>query len=134
MYVCVCDRVVMDITDWQALEELFPEVYAMMYRSSEADAPIRKGVLLPDKQLRTVSMKEMTEHEKTVRSKMKLTAVEDKALRTQRRRVRNRQSAMESRKRKLLYVNYLEQIVQDYGNEIKELRQEVKRLRSCTMK
>lgn len=65
---------------------------------------------------------------------MKLTAAEEKALKAQRRRVVNRQSAMRSRKRRSQYIHYLEQKVNDCTDEIKRLEREVKKLRAAQMK
>jgi hypothetical protein len=110
------------------LYELFPDLTDVDVRESKRG--IRNGLLLPRSVLLQMTTQSMDEYIRGCMKRSNLNKTELSALRIQRKKVKNRESAALSRKRRKAYINRLEQQLKQLRKENYELRIQ---LEICTM-
>lgn len=114
--------------DCNFLYELFPDLTDVEIR--EGKRGIRNGLLLPRSVLLQMTTQSMDEYIRGCTKRSNLNKAELSALRVQRKKVKNRESAALSRERRKAYINRLEQQLRQLRKENDELRMQ---LEFCTL-
>lgn len=94
-------------------------------KTDEGKAEPGDGVCLPRNQLLTMTSTEIEEYVSKLKAQRTLSAAEEKELKRQRRLIKNREYASQSRSRKKQYVDELEKALEEVRAENTSLKQQV---------